>query len=226
MTDSILHKAIRNNIVWCEFVANSHEVTNERLKNAWKATERMPPFYPNVITNGAATSSKEISVLADGLPTKCGWKDSFADIELSEQGFTILFDAYWYASSADCLRLKNTKNVERVTCAEKLNEWIAAWGDTPSNQPIFIPEMLRDNVQFLYRQSAGTIDSGLILNFSKDVVGITNAFGDHHGIIECLGYAAHNTDNRPLVGYGSRKELSELEVLGFSGLGKLRVWIR
>ena len=82
MTDGLLQKAILNNIEWCELVANFHGIANERLKNAWRATECMPPFYPNVVSSMAATGSKEISSLADGIPAKCGWKDSYADIEL------------------------------------------------------------------------------------------------------------------------------------------------
>ena len=94
------------------------------------------------------------------------------------------------------------------------------------NQPIFVPEIMQGNVQFLFRQSAGKIDSGLILNRSSDAVGITNSFGKHDGVVECLGYAVHSANGLPLVGYGSTEELSDLERLGFTGLGKLRVWIR
>ena len=138
MTDDILHKAILNNIEWCEFVANSHGIANERLTNAWRATISMPPFYPNVISSVAATDSKELSLLADGLPEKCGWKDCFADLDLSEYGFSILFDAHWYALSGNADNPGYSEAVGKVTSAENLEEWIAAWGETPLNQPCLL----------------------------------------------------------------------------------------
>ena len=226
MTGDLLGKAILNNIEWCKLVATSHEVQSECLSNAWRTVGIMPPFYPNVISTVAAIGSKELSQLAVGLPEKCAWKDCYANLELSEYGFSVLFESHWYALSGNPYKIKFSEAVENVSSVEMLKEWVAAWGETPLNQSIFIPKILKENVRFVFRNSAGTIDAGLILNYSDNSVGITNVFGDLDGIVECLGYAVKSASGVPLVGYGSKDELSQLKRLGFTGLGKLRVWVR
>lgn len=226
MIDNLLHDAILNNADWCELVANSHGITNERFENAWRTKGRMPPFYPNVVSTIANTDAEGLTQLAEGLPPKCGWKDSYADIDLTEHGFSISFNAHWYALTGSHPNLTNTKTVGDVSSTSELEQWIAAWGETPLNRTIFTPELLTKNVLFLYRQTAGKKDSGLILNRSANVVGISNTFGNPDGIAECISYAVKNANGLPLVGYGSSEELRGLEYLGFEDLGILRVWVR
>ena len=225
-SQDLFHSAVHNNAEWCELVASAHNIASERLENAWKTTESMPPFYPNVVSTKAGTNAEEVSQLAGGLPRKCAWKDSYADLDLTDHGFSIIFDAHWYARSGNHPNLASPEAVEKVSSTKELEEWIAAWGDTLPNQPIFTPELLTQNVRFVLRRAAGQMDAGLILNWSANAVGISNTFGKPDGIVDCISYAVENANGLPLVGYGSSKELRELEPLGFKDLGKLRVWVR
>ena len=218
MIDNLLYLAILNNVEWCELVANSHNITSERLENVWKTTEYMPPFYPNVVSTKAGMNAAEVSQLAEGLPKKCAWKDSHADLNLTAHGFSIIFNADWYALSGTHPNLAPSKPVEKVSSIKELEQWIAVWGDTPPNQPIFTPELLTPNVRFVFRQTAGQMDSGLILNWSANAVGISNTFGKPSRIADCISYAVEKANGLPLVGYGSSEELRELELLGFKDL--------
>jgi len=186
----------------------------------------MPSLYPNVVSLKPRMQHEAISSLCKDLPNHCGWKDSFGDCELQEFGFNLLFEANWYALTELHLRSENIDSTGSVTSTEELDDWIAAWGETPSGKTIFLPELLRSKVNFIYRKSDGTIDSGLIANIGDDAAGITNIFGHNKGIAECIKFAYKCAKGLPLVGYGSDAELRDLQKLGFEGLGKLRVWVK
>ncbi|MFT4720407.1 MAG: hypothetical protein ACI9SB_001578 [Candidatus Azotimanducaceae bacterium] len=226
MPRNLLQSAIRNNAEWCELVARSHGVPNGWLDNAWRATGSMPAFYLNVVSLEASMGRGNTSSLAEGLPQNCGWKDSFADLDLVEFGFKMRFEAIWYALTKVDFSAAGAKLVGVVTSAEQLEEWVSAWGETPVEQPVLLPELMGPNVQFIFHQSAGRIDSGLIANMSADAVGITNSFGCPGGIAHCIRYAFERAQGVPVVGYGSDDDLRMLVSLGFKALGSLRVWVR
>jgi len=223
---SLLFAAVRNNAQWCELVAQSHGIDSQRVAGTWCTNGTMPPLYPNVVSLKPGIQHDAVSSICKDLPNHCGWKDSFGDLKLPEFGFRLLFEANWYALTELHLRAENTDPASSVTSTAELDDWIAAWGETPSGKSIFLPELLGSKVNFIFRKSEGTINSGLIANIGDDAVGITNIFGHNKGITECIKHAYECAKGLPLVGYGSDAELLNLEELGFAGLGKLRVWVK
>ena len=226
MSKEIMRSAVRNNADWCELVAASHSVPNTRHEKVWRASGSMPPFYPNVVTLQEGITKEQVSEIAGSLPEQCGWKDSFADLDLTDFGFGIKFEAQWYGLSEWNYAQLLSEPVHEVSSVENLQDWIAAWGETPDDHSIFREDLLEPRVRFLFHRHADEIDSGLITNLSDDVVGISNSFGQPQGIFQCIRTAFEASNGRPLVGYGSRDDLRTLSKLGFVGLGKLRVWVR
>lgn len=226
MPEDLLRSAVRNNAEWCELVARSHGVSGKLLEKAWRTTGTMPPFYPNVVSIEAGMQRDEVSRLAENLPLNCGWKDSYADLDLTEFDFTVRFEANWYMHAGGALGAAIIDTIDTVTTAGELEEWIAAWGDTPPEKAIFLPALMGPKVRFIFRRSAGQIDAGLIANVSRDAIGITNAFGHPDGIAQCMRDTLGRAEGMPLVGYGSDDDLRMLEDLGFKGLGKLKIWVR
>jgi len=226
MPESLLHSAVRNNADWCALVAASHDVPNSWNKKVWCASGKMPPFYPNVVTLKDGITNEQASEIAESLPKKCAWKDSFADLDLTDFGFKVAFEAQWYGLSETLATQLSSEPVHEVSSEEELENWVSAWGETPDGQSIFTSKLLEPRVRFLFRRTAGEIDSGLIANLSDDVVGISNTFGHPDGIAQCISKVSETNNGFPLVGYGSEDDLRELSKLGFVGLGKLRIWLR
>ncbi len=225
VSKSLLQEAVRNNADWCERVASSHSVLSVWRGDAWTTSGDMPPFYPNVVTLKKGISLDRAAEIAEELPENCGWKDSFADLDLSAFGFKVGIEAHWYGLSERAAAPESVSVCE-VTTTEGLESWIAAWGATPNGATIFRSEIVQQNVRFLYRMTASEIDAGLIANIDSGVVGISNAFGSSDGVVQCIDAAMKIGNGRSIVGYGSEEELGSLMKLGFVGLGKLRIWLR
>ena len=217
---------MRNNAEWCELVANSHGVPNTWSDSVWYAAGRMPPFYPSVVSLEPGVRREDILELVQNLPPECGWKDSFADLDLTEFDFSVGFEANWYALSGPLRGAYSAKSVATVTSADELDEWTAAWDETPIGQSIFLPNLIGPNVRFLFRRNAESIDAGLVATESMDAVGLTNTFGSPEGIAQCICGTFESAHGLPLVGYGSADELRMMAALGFKDLGRLRVWLR
>lgn len=207
-------------------VARSHGVHSQWLEQAWYSTISMPSYYPNVVSIESGIQKETVSRIAEVLPVNCAWKDSFAELEIEEFGFKVLFEASWLALTDSPSNETTIRPVSSVTSSVELVEWIAAWGETPIGKTIFLPELLGSKVRFIFCKSGESISSGLVANLSVDSVGISNCFGDFNEIRDCVNHAYEWAQGLPLVGYSSGIELKEMQDFGFEELGKLRVWVR
>jgi hypothetical protein len=90
---TLLEQAARENAEWCEAVARSHGVRSRFTADAWLASTRTPASYPDAVTLRA---SADRGILRDiDASSGCSVKDSFAALDLSDDGFEVLFDARW-----------------------------------------------------------------------------------------------------------------------------------
>lgn len=225
-SNDLLLGAVRNNAEWCELVAHSHGVHSQWLGQAWSTTTRMPPFYPNVVSIESGIKKETVAGIAAELPENCAWKDSFAELELGEYGFKVLFEANWIVLTDSLSSEAACSPASFVTSSGELAEWIAAWGETPIGKTIFLPELLGSKVRFIFCKNGEKISSGLIANHSVNSVGISNCFGDSKEISQCIRRAYEWAKGLPVVSYGSDVELKEMQDRGFKELGDLRVWVR
>jgi hypothetical protein len=217
--------AVRENAIWCDLVCRLHRFTPEGDARLWWSTRRTPDCFPDAVTLvpdlpvldvlGRITDSPGASV-----------KDSFATLDLTAQGWTVLFDATWVArppgAGADA-EVAATFAVVR----EKLlfAAWCRAWGGP---QDVLPPGLRRaPGVTVLGRGTGPGEPTGGILHRTEigglPVVGLWNGFG------EWTDVAAAASSRHPdawIVGYEPGDELATALAAGFTALGPLRVWHR
>lgn len=223
--------AAANNAVWCDLVCRSHGVPTSVDGEAWTSTARAPRFYPDAVT---LVPDPSVANLLERVDTSagCSVKDSFASIDLSGNGFRVLFDASWLARTPGAPRqTAPPAGWEVVRDADALGEWQCAWrgDDVPSD--LFRPELLaNDEVAVLAERKEGRIVAGAILTNAAEVVGISNVFTDPARSsmtwLDCVTVADTVFPGATLVGYETGGALAVAATAGFEAAGSLRVWIK
>lgn len=231
MTIARLETAILNNIAWCEAIARSHGLPSERHTDAWLCRQPMPPFYPNLVTlNSTQAQLERIANLAEQLPVGWGVKDSYKILDLQPLNFDLKFEAQWYAREPDAQWPNHPQmnlKVQKVQTETDLAAWVQAWGETPLDTPIFVPQILEDdNVEFLFIAQDQEIIAGMVANRSECALGISNSFGNSQGIVACVRSLAMQYKHLTIVGYGSTEEIAFLRRFGFEAIGELRIWTK
>jgi len=238
MTSLLLHRAVRNNALWCDAVCAAHGQRGEFARTLWLHRQGTPPFYPDAITLTGAESAAEqeeaIAVLIRSRPGGWGIKDSYCALDLAPQGFTVLFEAEWIGLDADDDLDDDGSGLTwaRVEAAGKLAAWEKAWaGGEPQATPIFAEPLLqRPEIAFLAAYSGKALQGGAILNHQAEVIGHSNVFaigGKEQPIRTGLVREARRLfPGEPIVGYESGDDLENALALGFTALGRLRIWAR
>lgn len=228
MENTWLSEAVSNNAAWCAAIAASHNIASSWRESIWFSEHTMSPLYPNIVTlsRGVAINEQIIDI-DQNLRTGWGIKDSYKDLELEGNGFTIIFDAFWYCRIPSARqtgdRSPNTQ-VKYVKNQSELHRWAQAWGEKPD---IFKPSLLLDEaVEFIFLEKNGLLVAGLATNLSGNSIGISNAFGLPHDIEECVKSIIDKHPSKGIVGYGDKAEVAMLSKIGFQEIGELRIWLR
>lgn len=228
--------AARNNAAWCDAMCSAHGRPGAFFDSHWINRAPVPPLHPNLVTLAPAVEPTMAAVreLAEARPA-ASWavKDSFAVLPLEQAGFRVLFEAEWIARPArrgGMGRRSLGGHLFRVHSEPALAEWEAAWGESPEQPRLFLPDLLRrSEVAILATRGGGdAIRAGAIVNHSGNAVGLSNFFarGEQRAALRaaCVDAAADTFPGLPLVGYEAGQDLAECLALGFSPLGALRVW--
>lgn len=237
-----MRAAARNNAEWCEALCRAHGITGARDAHAWTSARRTPPLYPDAVTLDPGAGSRGIVERIDASPG-ASVKDSFAALDLTGEGFAVLFDAQWIHRAAP---EPGAGEWERVRTEEELARWERAWSDGDSDG-LFPPALLAEDAHaFLAaRDAAGRIIAGAVASTSQSVkgasvkgasverapvVGVSNLFaadGDLDAAwAGCLGTLARHRPGLDVVGYESGDDLAAAVRAGFTPVGGLRVWLR
>ena len=229
MSDQRAATAARNNAEWCDKVCRSHGITTRWYAEAWTSATRSPPLYPDTVTLVPNLSVDELLARIDASPG-CSIKDSFASLDLTDQGFRVLFGASWIArTGAAPSPVDATTRWTVLREAHGLARWEEAWRGGIEQAGTFRTGLLHDPAVVVLAGLApdNRIVDGVVLNRSADAVGISNVFterpGDWSG---WLAVAASLFPSTTLVGYESGDELDLAQHHGFGIVGSLRVWIR
>ena len=92
--DDRLASAVIDNARWCHLVCSTHGIVGRFDEDAWVSPRRTPPMYPDAVTLSD-------DVLIEALLSRidrtagCSIKDSFSTLDLTAEGFVVLFDAQW-----------------------------------------------------------------------------------------------------------------------------------
>lgn len=234
MSEIAAADAARNNAAWCDAVCGAHGCPGELSGSHWLTRAPTPPGYPNLVTLEPAVAPAMAAVreLERARPPEA-WavKDSFSVLALEPAGFRLLFEAEWIVRPALPARPRGSGRWIRVQSKPALAAWEAAWGESASQTRLFLPALLgRSEIAILAAlDDGGAVAAGVIANWSRNVVGLSNFFAREQrealraGSIEA---AQREFPGLPLVGYESGQDLAESRALGFLPLGSLRVWLR
>ena len=180
--------------------------------------EPVPRFYPNVVTlqPGKAVAAEQREtvdlLLKSNLPGRWAVKDSFRTLDLSRQGFEVLFEARWIRNAmplgdpaSDIVWQRETKGALGL----------------PFDDPDF--------AMFTGRRGFQVVAGGMFYR-AEGVVGLSNVVADAadaRAVWRSLALLAAQTFPRlPLVGYESGEELKAASDAGFEIGDKLRIWVR
>jgi hypothetical protein len=163
---------------------------------------------------------------AIGERAECSVKDSFADVDLADHGFAVLFDARWL--HREPARRSDPRLAWHVVATE---EEFAEWAGAAGLEGILRPELMGDaTVRFLVARSERSLAAGAVLNETDGVVGVSNVFATAAGAdavwADLPAVIGEIRGERPIVGYERGDALSLAVASGFTATGELRVWVR
>jgi hypothetical protein len=217
--------AVRDNAAWCDLVCRLHRFTPEGDARLWWSARRTPDLFPDAVTLvpdlavldvlGRITDSSGASV-----------KDSFATLDLADQGWTVLFDATWIARPP---RTDADDEVASTFAVVRERLPFAAWCRAGGGPAGVLPTGLRrvPGVAVLGREGdAGFADGGIVHRTEiggTAVAGLWNAFG---AWVDVADAASHRHPEAWIVGYERGAGLDAAPAAGFTAVGPLRVWAR
>ncbi|MDT0470077.1 hypothetical protein [Streptomyces gibsoniae] len=227
----LVRAAARNNAEWCAAMSRSHGLAGEFGVQAWTAPSRTPPYYPDAVT---LVPNADRTVLAAGIDTTApgaSIKDSFADLDLTEVGFQMLFEAQWIHRPASAPAPTSDLVWDVAGDPDTLRAWALAWDGGNGNAHLFRPELLDDPATWvLAGQSAdGRVLAGAVASLSDHVVGISNVFALDGGpdaawpvVLDAVNWLFPTL---PVVGYEQGDDLAAAIRHGFEPVGPLRIWL-
>jgi hypothetical protein len=229
-----VRNAALDNARWCDAVCRAHGIPGVFTADCWTSARRTPPLYPDAVTLTERASKDEVLARIDTGSPGCSVKDSFASLDLSGAGFTVLFEARWIHRPAGLTAPAPVDGVrwDVVTDSGALAAWAAAWGGggAAGNGP-FRDELLDDEGTFFLRGRRGdSVVAGAVAGPSGWGVGLSNVFAADGATDAAwagvLGAVARRWPGLPVVGYESGDDLEAAVRHGCRMTGPLRVWWR
>ncbi|MBB2923377.1 hypothetical protein [Cellulomonas cellasea] len=219
--------AARDNAAWCDLVCRAHGLDTAVDPGAWVSRRRSPPAYPDAVTLRDDVTWGALASRLDGSPG-CSVKDSYATLDLSGEGFRVLFEAEWIHREPPAATPRRWSRWAPVRTADDLEAWAVAHGGGPTFRASLLEE---PTVTVLAaRDEHGEVVAGVVGSRTGAVVGLSNLFStrpDHDRVwAEAADALALWAPGLPLVGYERGDSLAAARRAGFSGLGALRVWLR
>jgi hypothetical protein len=222
--------AALNNARWCDVVCRSHGAHTEFGENAWTSPTRTPPYYPDAVTLAADLNVPDLLSRVD-ISAGCSIKDSFASLDLTGDGFRVLFDAQWIVNTGTRLPTQEGgARWELVSNPDDFATWVEAWRGEDGPKGVLRSEILeRNSVAVLAARAGDRVIAGSVLSGDSNVVGISNFFVIENttqaGWSGCLALARSLNPTAVIVGYESGDGLAVAQQAGFETAGPLRVWI-
>jgi hypothetical protein len=229
MMDEWRKLGAENNAQWCDLVVASHGGQGVFAQDAWTSPMRTPPLFPDAVTLIPSPHVPELLSRVDS-SAGCTIKDSFASLDLTSDGFSVLFDAQWIRSPAQPAKAWEVpSDWTEITDPDGLVLWEEAWCHDDGPRGIFLPGLLTESVVVFGRISDDRVVAGGIVNPSAHVVGISNVFSEAvHGVATWSAVAQCARalfPDLPQIGYERDTALAHAQESGFQTAGTLRVWI-
>lgn len=216
-----------NNADFYGAVFDAQRLTWVRDRSCWISTEKPPPYYSQLVTLSPENTIEQLARITDLrwlLTHPWSFKDAFCTLDVSSDGFEILFEAQWIWR--DPAKVKRPDSWIQVKWPAQLRKWEAAWAANGSPTPVTVfKEPLLDEPGFyvMAQIQNGEIVGGAIANFSEDVVGLSNVFGASFAAAADAVQSLQR--DLPVVGYERGDDLIAAKACGFAEVAPLRVWL-
>ena len=224
--DPRLRTAVDASVGWYEDLCALHGVGSTLVDGLWSALDTPPPLHSDaVVVEPAVTTDQVLARLAGR--DRCGVKDSFATMDLSDGGMRLLFPATWIHRDAEPDRRREAPaGWVPVTGADEL----AAWTGQHDTSDVLLPPLLRRaHFRILARYVDDRIVAGAVARLGSGAVDVSNVYavpGHRVDWAELAATVGAFFPGRPLVGYERGDALAAALDGGFTPLGELRVWVR
>jgi hypothetical protein len=232
-------QAIYNNNGLYEAIFSARKIEFKRNDLIRYSLEKTPPLYSNLVTLSKDWKPDDVFRAIDTNYEREKWeewsiKDSFGVLDLTEYGFTKLFDARWiYLEAGKFAPYGAGGNLRYaiISSEDVLAAWRKAWdADEQLGKEIFSRKLLDDSkVYFVAGHEGKLIVSGCFVNRTDDVLGVSNFFAPDRNVkywSEMIDFIFSSIGRMNIVGY-ERKELTDkLQTLGFETVGDLTVWLK
>ncbi len=227
----LIRAAARNNAEWCAAMSRSHGLAGEFGAQAWAAPSRTPLYYPDAVTLVPGADPAALAARIDTASPGASVKDSFSDLDLTNAGFHVLFEARWIHRPTSAPALASVPAWDVVGDSDTLRAWALAWDEGDGNADLFRPELLDDPTTFVLAgwSAEGRVVAGAVASRSDQVVGISNVFaldgGPDAAWPSALDAVSRLFPTLPVVGYEQGDDLAVAIRHGFEPLGPLRIWL-
>ena len=226
MTDTdALTLAVREHAAWCDLVCRLHRFSPEGDGRLWWSARRSPDLVPDAVTLVPDVSVLDVlGRISDSFDASV--EDSFATLDLTDQGWTVLFDATWVARPPG---IGASDEVASSFAVVRERFPFAAWCRAEGSPDGVLPTGLRraSGVTVLGRDGAAGYTDGAIVHRTEiggiGVAGLWNAFGAWPDVAAA---ASHRHPDAWIVGYERGTRLEAALAAGFTAIGPLRVWSR
>lgn len=217
--------AVRASAAWYDLVCRLHRFAPEGDGRLWWSARRTPDLVPDAVTLVPDLSVLDVlGRINDSFGASI--EDSFATLDLTDQEWTVHFDATWIArppgAGADD-GVAATFTIVR----EKLP--FAAWCRARGVPAGVLPPGLRraSGVTVLGRAGHDGFTDGAIVHRTEiggtAVAGLWNAFGAWADVAAAV---SHRHPEAWIVGHECGDGLDAALAAGFTAIGPLRVWNR
>lgn len=212
-------------------MSRSHGLASEFGPHAWAAPARTPLYYPDAVTLAPGADPAALVARIDTIVPGASVKDSFADLDLTEAGFHVLFEARWIHRPASAPAIASELTWDVVSDPDTLRAWALAWDNGNGDAGLFRPELLHDPAALVLagRSAGGRMVAGAVAGLGDQVVGISNLFaldGGPDAARPVVLDAVHRLfPALPVVGYEHGDDLAAAVRHGFEPVGPLRIWL-
>ncbi|MFJ9430197.1 hypothetical protein ACIRQY_11075 [Streptomyces sp. NPDC101490] len=226
----MIDDAIHNNAEWCQAMCAAHGISGTFGPRAWTSPRRTPLYYPDAVTLTQDATAGDVLAGIDRTAPGASVKDSHARLDLTAEGFRLLFEADWIHRPAGLPLPPADGDWRSVTTARELADWALAWsGGDPEEAALFRPGLLDHPATTLVvgHGPDGRLLGGAVLSASTAVTGVSNLFtadGTDPARV-WAGCLALTDPAKPVAGYESGDDLPPALAAGFERTGPLRVWL-
>jgi hypothetical protein len=221
--------AARNNAEWCDAFCRTYGVAGRFGADCWTSPKRTPPLYPDAVTLSPGVASLRLLSEIDA-SDGCSVKDSFADLDLTADGFRRLLSGEWLLWESEDAP-SSPSRWSAIESGEQLKAWEAAWGASPAGPAFFRPALLANAaVAVLARYDGDRIVAGAVANRSATLIGLSNLFDARDDLesawLEAVRAVQAHWGPMPIVSYESDAALEAAHQAGFNSVGELAVWVK